>query len=204
MKAKENSQIMKEAYASLKGKWAHAIGVCVLYSLMAILLSVIPIVSIIGVSVILPPLVVGMLIFHLNISRGKTAKSNDLFSAFDSRYLTIIYAAFLVASLIVMHMFLLFIPGIIASLALSQVFFLIADDPKLTASDAIYKSVKIMNGYKWKLFKINLRLFGLAILCIFTLGIGFFWYYPYQCVVLAKFYDDIKNNPSFKNQEYIN
>ena len=202
MKAKENSQIMKEAYASLKGKWAHAIGVYILFILIYMLLNI-PFVNLIGVWVT-PPLLVGILVFYLNISRDKTARSNDLFSAFDSRYLTIIYAAFLASFLIVMHMFLLFIPGIIAALALSQVFFLIADDPKLTASDAIYKSVKIMNGYKWKLFKINLRLFGLAILCVFTLGIGFFWYYPYQCVVLAKFYDDIKNNPSFKNQEYIN
>ena len=62
----------------------------------------------------------------------------------------------------------------------------------------------MMKGYTWKFFRIGLRLFGLAILCIVTLGIGFIWLLPYQNVVYAKFYDDIKNNPSFKNQEYIN
>ena len=195
----KNSEIMKEGLASLKGKWAHAIGVYIIFILIYTLLKTLPFVNLIGFF-LSPALLVGMLIFSLNISRDKTARLNDLFSAFDSRYLTIIYAGFLAGFIIVMHMFLLFIPAIIAGLALSQVFFLIADDPKLTASDAIYKSVKIMNGYKWKLFKIQLRLFGLAILCIFTLGIGFLWLFPYQYVVLAKFYDDIKDNSSFKNQ----
>jgi len=45
---------------------------------------------------------------------------------------------------------------------------------------------------------------GLSILCVFTLGIGFIWLLPYQNVVFAEFYDDIKDNPNFKNQEYIN
>jgi hypothetical protein len=30
------------------------------------------------------------------------------------------------------------------------------------------------------------------------------WLGPYINVVYAKFYDDIKANPSFKNKEYIN
>lgn len=33
---------------------------------------------------------------------------------------------------------------------------------------------------------------GLALLCILTLGIGFFWLIPYTQVCMAKFYDDVK------------
>ena len=86
----------------------------------------------------------------------------------------------------------------------SQVFFIIGEDKEIGAYDALVKSMNLMKGYKWKFFRIILRLMGLAILCIFTLGIGFIWLAPYINVVYAKFYDDIKANPSFKNQEYIN
>ena len=78
------------------------------------------------------------------------------------------------------------------------------ENKEMGAYDALVKSMNMMKGYKWKFFKINLRLFGLAILCIFTLFIGFIWLIPYQNIVFATFYDDIKDSPSFKNQEYLN
>jgi len=51
-----------------------------------------------------------------------------------------------------------------------------------------------MDGYKWKYFRLLLRIFGLSLLCILTLGIGFLWLLPYAQVSTAKFYDDIKEN----------
>ncbi len=48
-----------------------------------------------------------------------------------------------------------------------------------------------MYGYKWKFFCLNLRFLGWAILCLFTLGIGFLWLIPYMEISFAKFYDDI-------------
>ena len=84
----------------------------------------------------------------------------------------------------------------------SQVFFIMGEDKEIGAYDALVKSMHMMKGYKWKFFRIILRLMGLVILCIFTLGIGFIWLMPYQNVVYAKFYDDIKANmrgASFKN-----
>jgi len=106
--------------------------------------------------------------------------------------------------LVAVGFILLIIPGIIASLMFSQVFFIMGEDKEIGAYDALVKSLNMMKGYKWKFFRIFLRLMGLAFLCIFTLGIGFIWFIPYESVVLSKFYDDIKDNPSFKNQEYIN
>ena len=86
----------------------------------------------------------------------------------------------------------------------SQVWFIMGEDKEIRAYDALVKSLNMMKGYKWKFFRIFLRLMGLSILCVFTLGIGFIWLLPYQNVVFAEFYDDIKDNPNFKNQEYIN
>ena len=50
----------------------------------------------------------------------------------------------------------------------------------------------MMEGNKWKLFKIMLIILLLAIVCILTLGIGFIWLAPYQNAVYAKFYNVIK------------
>jgi len=89
---------------------------------------------------------------------------------------------------------LLIVPGIIAAISYSMTFYIIADDNSIAAKEAIDKSKKMMDGYKWKFFCIGLRFFGLALLCVLTLGIGFLWLFPYIQVTVAKFYDDIKAN----------
>ena len=72
--------------------------------------------------------------------------------------------------------------------------YIIVDDSSIGAMEAIDKSKKMMDGYKWKYFCLGLRFFGWACLCILTLGIGFLWLMPYMQVSMAKFYDDVKAN----------
>ena len=72
-------------------------------------------------------------------------------------------------------------------------FFIIADDETIEPMAALDKSKKMMYGYKLQLFYLCLRFFGLSLLCILTLGIGFLWLFPYMYVTLAKFYDAIKD-----------
>ena len=73
-------------------------------------------------------------------------------------------------------------------------FYILADDNSIGAMDAMDKSKKMMDGYKWKSFCLGLRFFGWSLLCILTLGIGFLWLMPYAQVSMAKFYDDVKAN----------
>jgi uncharacterized membrane protein len=73
-------------------------------------------------------------------------------------------------------------------------YYIIAEDNSVGAMEAIDRSKKMMDGYKWKYFRLLLRFFGLSLLCILTLGIGFLWLIPYFHVTNAKFYDDIKSN----------
>ena len=94
--------------------------------------------------------------------------------------------------IIIIGSILFIIPGIIASLMFSQVFYIIAEDNKIDPYNALVKSKKMMEGNKWKLFKIMLIILLLAIVCILTLGIGFIWLAPYQNAVYAKFYNVIK------------
>ncbi len=207
----ENSKIMKEAYASLKGRWGLAIGGNLLVVLITLAVGVVGW-GIAGADwganltslIFAPPLAIGMTIFFLNISRDNNPEIDNLFIPFKTSWVNSILAYLMMGILICVGFILLIIPGIIATLMFSQVFFIMGEDKEIGAYDALVKSMNLMKGYKWKFFRIILRLMGLAILCIFTLGIGFIWLAPYINVVYAKFYDDIKANPSFKNKEYIN
>ena len=207
----ENSKIMKEAYASLKGKWGLAIGGNLLFAIISMAVALVGCLTVgedwganLTSLIFAPPLAIGMTIFSLNISRDNNPEIDNLFIPFKTSWVNAILAYFMMGVLVAVGFILLIIPGIIAILMFSQVFFIMGEDNEISAYDALVKSMNMMKGYKWKFFRIALRIIGLAILCIFTLGIGFIWLLPYQNVVYAKFYDDIKNNPSFKNQEYIN
>ena len=207
----KNSQIMEEAYASLKGKWGLAIGGNLLFAIISMAVALVGWLTVgedwganLTSLIFAPPLAIGMTIFSLNISRDNNPEIDNLFIPFKTSWVNAILAYFMMGVLVAVGFILLIIPGIIAALMFSQVFFIMGEDNEISAYDALVKSMNMMKGYKWKFFRIALRIIGLAILCIFTLGIGFIWLLPYQNVVYAKFYDDIKNNPSFKNQEYIN
>lgn len=73
------------------------------------------------------------------------------------------------------------------------VFYILIDYPDLSTDEAIEQSKVMMNGHKLRLFYLHLRFFGLGILCILTLGIGFLWLLPYAQVCKSIFYEDLRN-----------
>ena len=187
-----NSQIMSDARVSLTGKWPLAIGTFLILILISIGASLIPYAGqIIGI-VIAGPLAVGAAFFALKISRDQEAKTDDLFFSFNNNLGNSILAYLLVFVFAFIGFILLIIPGIIVALALSQTWFILAENPSMDSYSAVVKSKDMMNGYKWQYFKIGLRLFVLGILCLLTLGIGFLWLIPYQYVVYAEFYEQVK------------
>ena len=189
---KENTQIMSEARASLNGKWPIAIGTFLILLLISMGAALIPLAGqIIGI-LIAGPLAVGGAYFALNIVRDQVAQTDDLFFSFNNNLSNSILAYLLVVAFALIGFVLLIIPGVIVALALSQTWFILAENPSMDSYDAIMRSRKMMDGFKFKLFKIQLRLLGLGLLCLLTLGIGFLWLIPYQYVVYAKFYEEVK------------
>ncbi len=195
----ENKQIMKEAQESLKGKWGISIAACLIATIITILVSFIGgylinedwggnILSLL----IVPPIGVGMALFFLNLYDGKKLEISTIFNPFKEVWLNSVLAYFMMIVIIFIGSILLIIPGIIASLMFSQVLYIIAEDNKIDPYNALVKSKKMMEGNKWKLFKIILIIILLAIVCVLTLGIGFIWLAPYQNAVYAKFYNVVK------------
>jgi len=187
----ENAILMKQARESLKNRWGLAIGAFVVYLLIIIIASSPKNIGSIISLLISGPFNVGVCIFVLSISRNKEPKLEQIFEGFKrfgkalATYLLVVLFTFLWALLLI-------VPGIIAAISYSQTFFILADDENISSIDAIKKSKKIMYGYKWKYFCLQLRFIGWALLSILTLGIGFIWLLPYMQVSSAKFYDDVK------------
>ena len=187
-----NAQIMNDARASLNGKWPLAIGTFSIFFLITMGTSLIPYAGQLISLLIAGPLSVGAAFFALKLARGQEAKTDDLFFSFNNNLGNSILAYLLVFVFAFIGFILLIIPGIIVALALSQTWFILAENPSMDSYSAVIKSKDMMNGFKWQYFKIGLRLFGLGLLCLLTLGIGFLWLIPYQYIVYAKFYEEVK------------
>jgi uncharacterized membrane protein len=190
---KENTELMAEARESLSGNWGLAIATFLVYGIIISIFQVIPKVGPVLVLFIAGPMLVGISMFSLSLSRGENARLEQIFEGFKN-YSTVLGAYLLMVVLILLWMLLLIIPGIIAAIAYSQTFYILAEDDAISSMDALKKSKEMMDGYKWKYFCLGLRFIGWALLCILTLGIGFLWLSPYIQISYAKFYEDLKNN----------
>ena len=83
------------------------------------------------------------------------------------------------------------IPGIIATYSYAMTEFILAENPDLTASEAIARSKEMMSGNRWRLFCLHFSFIGWDILSSLTLGIGNMWLRPYKQAANAAFYREI-------------
>ena len=186
---------MAQARESLKGKWGLAIGTYIVFMLIMFAIQLIPIAGFIISFLITGAMSLGLAIFTLSLSRKQDAKLSQIFEGFQ-KFGVALGAYILMGILVILWMLLLIIPGIIAALAYSQTFYIIAENDSIGPLQAITKSKEMMKGNKWKYLCLGLRFIGWGLLCILTLGIGFLWLAPYIMVSLAQFYDDIAKEDS--------
>jgi uncharacterized membrane protein len=195
----ENKILMQQARETLAGKWGIAIGTFALYAIIMIVLGSIHKVGGIINLIVGGPMALGISTFSLSFSRGTGTKLNQIFEGFK-RFETSLVAYLIMILFTLLWSLLLIVPGIIASISYSQTFFILVDEPSVGGREAVRRSKKMMNGYKWKYFCLQLRFVGWALLSILTLGIGLLWLVPYMGISRAKFYDDVKGaNPLLPN-----
>ncbi|WP_052447571.1 DUF975 family protein [Clostridium polynesiense] len=186
-------RLKNNAKMDLKGNWAAAILVCVI----SIIIIDVPTIfnNKLGfIDLILGgPISLGVYYYFLKLSRNETGEVEDVFHGF--KYFTTALIAYLLYLLYVFLWTLVFIvPGIIASLSYSQIFYILADNPDIPASEALKISKDMMKGYKWDYFVLQLSFLGWALLSIVTAGIGFLWLIPYVKATNAHFYLKAKEN----------
>ena len=133
---------------------------------------------------------VGYKRFHLHLIDEREASLKDLFQYFYN-WKTILIAGFLQVLYVIVGIFLLIVPGILAIFNYSMTSYILAEKPELSASEAMRRSKEMMIGNRWRLFFLEISFIGWEILCAFTLGIGQLWLIPYKETAIAAFYREI-------------
>lgn len=218
---KSNSDLRQKARESLSGNWGIAIAVCLIAWIFTEMylkapdikerLSIVissPISALFtygrntefgafrGLGTIIAlivggPIAFGTSLFFLNLTRTASAKIEDVFSGFK-RFGNTFMLSLLMGIFTFLWALLLIVPGIIAAFSYSMSFYILIDNPSLSASEAIERSKEMMSGQKGRLFSLYISFAGWFILSILTFGIGFIWLEPYVQASTAAFYEDLK------------
>ena len=195
----DNKSIRAEARNRLSGNWGQPIGVFAIYLLITVVLQNIPFIGPIALIFITGPLALGLAIYFLNFLKDDESNLNQLFEGFKN-YGGVLVTYLLYSIYILLWTLLFIIPGIIAQMKYSQVWFIMAEDSEISGNDALMKSKKMMDGFKMQYFLLALSFFGWILLAMLTCGIGLLWVIPYMQTSYAKFYEALKEhhaqNPS--------
>lgn len=194
-----SKELKQQAKDSLKGRWGQAV-----------LLNLVPtLITIALIMIIAIP--TALLLAHTyndpaavqDILRGTKSTIEpfkDAFRGFTGLFLGgVILLAILISIFTTLWALLFVIPGIIKSYSYSQSYFIYYDvitetGEKPGVLNTITASRKLMDGYKGKLFWLDLSFIGWHILAMLTAGIGYLWLNPYITATKAAFYEQLPKN----------
>jgi uncharacterized membrane protein len=186
---------MKSARTALIGKWDVAVFAFIIYLVsIYVIEAVFEKLGMSGFGSLLFEGVfsVGFAFFYLSVARNEPLSVDLIFKGF-SRFGTALLASLLAMVFVILWSFLLIIPGIVALLSYAMIYFIIVDNPNISAYGALKMSKRMMYGHKWKYFRLILRFTGWFILSLLTVGIGFLFLVPYFQTANAEFYEDVKS-----------
>lgn len=186
------AELKQQAKEALRGKWGWGIGVAFLGAILGSLLGSFT------ASILTTMVLAGVRMAYLALIDGENQPGvfDAIFSGFtEGRALPVFLNNFLATIFTALWTCLFIIPGIVKALSYSQVNYIIKDlnaaGKDISATEAINRSRELMNGHKWEFFVLQLSFLGWAILCSFTLGIGFLWLAPYVQATDAAYYRSI-------------
>ena len=143
---------------------------------------------------------VGYAKFNLNLVDKKNAAFETLFEYF-SYWKTTTIARLLRALYVFLWSLLFIIPGIVAGFSYAMTDYILAEDPELTADEAISQSKSIMMGNKWRFFCLQFSFIGWDILATLAFGIGHLWLTPYKQAAYAAFYREVSGTEFFTEED---
>lgn len=150
-------------------------------------------INILILNVFIGPLGVGLSAVHLDLIRGDgKIRIGKFFSSFKN-FVDNFQLGFMYMLHSALWSILFFIPGVYVSYSYAMIFYVKHDNPDFTWQQCFDESERLMEGNRWRLFKLQLSFIGWEILgAIAFFGIGSLWVSPYQNVSMAIFYEEIK------------
>lgn len=120
---------------------------------------------------VLGPVSFGGMYAFLRAARGERPEVTDLFVAFRGDYWQVVLANVLMGGLITIGYLLLIVPGVIATVRLAWVPYLVVEEGK-PAMDALRASFERTAGHGWTIFFIGLMAVPLLLLGLLLLVVG--------------------------------
>lgn len=153
------------------------------------------ILNVLVVFIPLGPVMVGMSAVHLDLVSGTgSIKIRRFFNGF-TEVVDNFQIGFMYALHIIVWGCLFIIPGIMVGYSYSMAFYVKRENPDYTWRECFDESERIMEGNRWKLFKLHCNFVGWYIVGILAfLGVGLLWVAPYVSVSTAVFYEEAKNS----------
>ncbi|MBO5097653.1 MAG: DUF975 family protein [Agathobacter sp.] len=188
------AELKAKAKAQLQGK----IGKIFLCMLIVVAISaacnLVPGIGTIASIIIAPALSIGLYLVFLDMTYGKDPEVSTLFNGFQytgkALWLTILVGVFTF-----LWALLFYIPGIVKSLSYSMSYYVLAENPNMTAREALNVSKRITNGHKMDLFVLGLSFIPWLLLVMVTCGIAAIYVAPYMQLTITNFYHEIKDQP---------
>ena len=191
------SDLKAKARAQLNGRYGMMLGVTFIYSLIVGLLSS----TVAGALLLAGPMMFGLYWCVAAFVRGNSVGIEKLFCGFSDFARTMLLG--LMYQIYIFLWSLLFIiPGIIKALEYSMAFFVMVDHPEMDWKQCLAESSRLTNGYKGKLFLLQLSFIGWYLLSILTCGIGTIFLMPYVYTAMGNAYEQLKANDFARRQAY--
>ena len=194
------AELKAQAKAQLKGN----VGMLFLCSLIVYVISVvccmIPVVGAIASLVLTAAFSIGLYLIYLDLSYNKETHVSRLFDGF--RYWgKALWLMILVGVFTFLWSLLFYIPGIIKAISYSMSYYILAENPEMTAREALNESKAIMHGHKMEYFVLGLSFIPWILLVAITFGIAAIWVAPYMQLTITNFYHNIKREKQVTPEE---
>ncbi len=129
---------------------------------------------------------------YLSLIEGKKVKFSMFAIGYTEAWGKSILLSFLIWIFTILWSLLFVIPGIIKAYSYRMAFFILADNPELSANEALQKSKEMMKGHKLDLFVLDLSFIWWFLLVAITFGVASIYVAPYVGATQANFYKSLK------------
>ncbi len=214
-------ELKQNAKEQLSGKIGIIFLCGVIYFAITLGLNFIPLLGSIAVIILTPALELGFTKLYMDISYGRQAEVSTLFSGFSQfgqallTYLLLLGISLLVSVVILLPFVVLLVVGIelgstgivfgaagwyfvamifliYYTLGLTFLFYVMAENPDLSALDILKTSWFMMKGHRFEYIVLSLSFIPWILLGTITLGIGYIWVIPYMSLTSVNFYHNLK------------
>ena len=187
---RSNFEILSRSWDAFSAQWLLCLGIAVLHTVISGIIGSVGFG--LGSLLLSGALSFGLSRTMVRIYRGQTPTFESYFDGFR-HYLSTLVTTLLAAVIITVGAVLLVIPGIIAAVGLSQVYYVLQDNPDLGAEGALRESWRLTwtNGKMWKVFFMGFLMLFLLIGGALVLGVGLFVAIPLVNVLAAGLYEEL-------------